>query len=237
MDEYAKRGYGGSVVGFGQRIGVAVVDFQLAFTAARFPMGGAALTERAVGNTATLLRAARLPVVSCYTAYNNAADAPHWKVPSVLDTLRHGTESTKLDPRIVDPDDNVVLCKAAPSIFFHTVAAPTFVRHQVDTFIVTGCSTSGCIRASVIDAFSYGFRVIVPEDCEGDVEEAPHLADIADIARRYADIVDLQACLDHIAAIPRPNAWGACHEPWLRRARLRTYQFATWPPALRIAAW
>jgi len=70
-DDYTSRGYGGASVGFGSRIGIAVVDFQLGFTDARFPLGGAALTDRAVGNTATLLRAARaagLPVVSCYTA-------------------------------------------------------------------------------------------------------------------------------------------------------------------------
>jgi maleamate amidohydrolase len=78
MDDYARRGYGGASVGFGERIGIAVVDFQLGFTDPRFPLGGADLTDRAVRNTATLLsvaRAARLPVVSCYTAYA-AGDAP-----------------------------------------------------------------------------------------------------------------------------------------------------------------
>ena len=73
MDDYARRGYGGTSVGFGQRVGIAVVDFQRAFIESRFALGGSALTERAVVNTATLLRAARaarLPVVSCYTAYN-----------------------------------------------------------------------------------------------------------------------------------------------------------------------
>ncbi len=207
MDDYARRGYGAASVGFGSRIGIAVVDFQLAFTDPRFPLGGAALTERAVVNTATLLRAARLarlPVVSCYTAYHGVDDAPRWKVQPVLDTLRHGAEATQLDPRIRGEGD-VVLCKGGPSIFFHTAAAPILVRQGVDTVIVTGCTTSGCVRASVIDAFSYGFRVIVPEDCVGDVEEAPHVANLNDVGRRYADVVDLQTCLDHIAALPRRN--------------------------------
>ncbi|MEJ1974805.1 MAG: isochorismatase family protein [Acetobacteraceae bacterium] len=209
MDDYSKHGYGGMAVGFGQRVGIAVVDFQLGFTDSRFPLGGAPLTERAIQNTATLLhaaRAARLPVVSCYTAYHSAADAPHWKVPPVLETLRHGAEPTLLDPRIYDPAYDVLLCKSAPSIFFHTAAAPIFVRQEVDTIIVTGCTTSGCVRASVIDAFSYGFRVIVPEDCVGDVEEGPHVANLRDVGRRYADVVDLETCLAHIAALPRRNA-------------------------------
>jgi maleamate amidohydrolase len=112
-DDYARRGYGGAAVGFGSRIGIAVVDFQLGFTDSRFPLGGAALTERAVGNTATLLRAARaarLPVVSCYTAYHGG-DAPHWKVPPVLECLRHGSEQVQLDPRIHDATYDIVLCK------------------------------------------------------------------------------------------------------------------------------
>ncbi len=208
-DDYRTRGYGGRQIGFGQRIGIAVVDFQLGFIDPRFPLGGAALTERAVQNTATLLRAARaarLPVVSCYTAYHSAADAPHWEIPPVLDTLLHGAEPTWLDPRIHDPAYDVVLCKTGPSLFFQTAAAPTFVRHGVDTIIVTGCTTSGCVRASVIDAFSYGFRVIVPEDCVGDVEEGPHAANLRDVGRRYADVVDLETCLAQIAALPRPNA-------------------------------
>ena len=208
MDDYQQRGYGGRSVGFGHRIGIAVVDFQRAFTDPRFPLGGAPLTERAVGNTARLLHAARsagLPVISCYTAYNGPGDAPHWKIPPVLETLRHGSEPAELDPRIHDPAYDVVLCKSAPSIFFHTAAAPIFVRQRVDTIIVTGCTTSGCVRASVIDAFSYGFRVIVPEDCVGDVAEGPHVANLQDVGRRYADVVDLATCLDHIARLGRPT--------------------------------
>ncbi len=207
QDDYAARGYGGAEVGFGESIGSAVVDFQLGFTDSRFPLGGAALTDRAVNNAATLLRAARaarVPVVSCYTAYHGG-DQPHWKVPPVLTGLRHGNEATFLDPRIADPYD-IVLCKSAPSIFFQTPAAPIFVRNRVDTVIVVGCTTSGCVRASVIDAFSFGFRVIVPEDCVGDVAEGPHFANLRDVGRRYADVVDLRACLDRISSLPRPNA-------------------------------
>jgi maleamate amidohydrolase len=207
MDDYARRGYGGASVGFGERIGIAVVDFQLGFTDPRFPLGGADLTDRAVRNTATLLsvaRAARLPVVSCYTAYA-AGDAPHWKVSTVVEDLRHGSEQVRLDPRIEDRSYDFVLCKLAPSIFFQTAAAPIFVRNRVDTIIITGCTTSGCVRASVIDAFSFGFRVIVPEDCVGDVAEGPHFANLQDVDRRYADVVDLRTCLDQIAGLPRPN--------------------------------
>jgi maleamate amidohydrolase len=120
--------------------------------------------------------------------------------------LRHGSEQARLDPRIEGHGYDYVLCKSGPSIFFQTAAAPIFVRNRVDTVIVTGCTTSGCVRASVIDAFSFGFRVIVPEDCVGDVAEGPHFANLQDVGRRYADVVDLATCLEQIAKVPRRNA-------------------------------
>lgn len=209
MDEYQRRGYGGAPVGFGRRPGIVVVDFQLGFTDPRFPLGGAPMINAAVDNTAILLRAARaagVPVAACYIAYAGAGDAPHWKVAPVIDTLRHGSEAARLDPRIHDPDHDLVLCKSAPSIFFQTNAAPYFVRQGVDTVIVTGCVTSGCVRASVVDAFSYGFRVIVPEPCVGDVAREPHEANLRDIDRRYADVVDLPVCLDYLSNLERPNS-------------------------------
>ncbi|MBV8166836.1 MAG: isochorismatase family protein, partial [Alphaproteobacteria bacterium] len=75
----------------------------------------------------------------------------------------------------------------------------------VDTVIIVGCNTSGCIRASVVDAFSYGFRVAVPEDCVGDVEQGPHDDNLRDVGRRYADIVTLDQTLAYIEQVRRRN--------------------------------
>ena len=82
-----------------------------------------------------------------------------------------GIACTELDPRIYDPDYDIKICKSAGSIFFDTTVASYFVKQRVDTVIVTGCVTSGCIRASVSDSFSHRFRTIVPEDCVGDYDE------------------------------------------------------------------
>ena len=79
--------------------------------------------------------------------------------------------------------------KTAPSIIFGTPAGAILTRERVDTVIVTGCITSGCVRASIIDAFSLGFRVQVPEDCVGDHDEGAHRQNLADVGRRYADII------------------------------------------------
>ncbi len=207
-DIYKEIGFEAHKVGFGERPGIAVVDFQRGFIEDRFPLGGSPMVDRAVESTATLLekaRAARIPVASCYTAYASARDAPYWKIPEVVNKFHEGAPEVELDPRIHDPDYDMVMRKTAPSIFFNTPLAQYFVKERVDTVIVTGCNTSGCIRASVIDAFSYGFRVIVPEPCVGDVEEGPHADNLRDVGRRYADVVSLEETLDYIEEVRTRN--------------------------------
>jgi maleamate amidohydrolase len=191
-------------MGFGKRPAVVVVDFQKAFTDPKFPLAQSAHVQRAVKNTAILLKAAReagAPIAQSFTAHASERDAPHWKVKAVTELFRHGWEGCELDPRLYDPTYDAVYCKAAPSIFFGTSVASYFAKEQVDTVFVTGCTTSGCVRASVIDAFSYGFRVMVPEPCSGDQEEEAHKANLLDVARRYADVLTLDESLAYFAKI------------------------------------
>lgn len=199
-DIYAQRGYGSRPLGFGAKIGVVVVDFQRGFIDPEFPMGGAPMVDQAVRNTVPVIEAARragLPVVACVNGYDSPRAAPHWKVGPVLDLLKD-TPSTELDPRIAAAGPDVVLMKSAPSIFFATPAAAILTRERVDTVIVTGCITSGCVRASVNDAFSLGFRVMVPHDCVGDHDQAAHDQNLKDVERRYADIIDSKAAIAEI---------------------------------------
>lgn len=200
-DQYKQRTYGDTVVGFGKKFGIVVVDFQVGFTDSRYALGGADLIMRAVDNTSTLLKLARtksVPVAVCYTAYRDKMDMPYWKISAVRETFRHDHPSTELDTKIYDPAYDLKVCKTGPSIFFNTPVVPYFVKERVDTVIVTGCTTSGCIRASVIDSFSYRFRTIVCEDCVGDHEHQPHKDNLRDIGRRYADIVDLASCMEKL---------------------------------------
>ena len=201
-DIYAARGYGSRTLGFGDKIGVVVVDFQRGFIDADAPMGGAPMVDQAVRNTVPLIEAAKragLPVIACVNGYDSPRAAPHWKIAPVFDLLS-GTKSVELDPRIAAAQPDVVLMKSAPSIFFGTSAASILAKERVDTVIVTGCITSGCVRASVIDAFSLGFRVMVPHDCVGDHDEVAHAQNLKDVERRYADVID---SAEAIAAIER----------------------------------
>ncbi len=207
-DSYQERTYGAELIGYGEKPGIVVVDFQTGVTDPRYPLAGAPLVARAVENTARLLDVARragVPVVCCYTAYASTRDMPHWKVAAVREQFIHGHPCTELDPRIYDKSYDVPLCKTGASIFFQTPVTSYFAKEQVDTVIVTGCVTSGCVRASTIDSFSHGYRTMVPEDCVGDHEDGPHQDNLRDVGRRYADIVTADGVIEYIETWRKKN--------------------------------
>jgi maleamate amidohydrolase len=190
-DTYVNVGYASANIGMGQKAAVLVVDWQLAFTDPRFELGGLPRLHAARDNTALLLKTARaagVPVAACYTAYCSQKDMPLWKVAAVRREFFYGHECTEMDPKIHDPSD-FTYCKNAPSMFFQTPLITWLVKENVDTVFVTGCTTSGCVRATIVDAFSYGFRVQVVEDCCGDAEQGPHDDTMRDVGRRYADVI------------------------------------------------
>ncbi len=190
-DTYVNVGYASSDIGIGRRAAVLVVDWQLAFTDPRFELGGLPRLHAARDNTAIFLknaRAAGIPVAACYTAYCSQKDMPLWKVAAVRREFFYGHECTEMDPKIHDSSD-FTYCKNAPSMFFQTPLITWLVKQNVDTVFVTGCTTSGCVRATIVDAFSFGFRVQVVEDCCGDAEQEPHDDTMRDVGRRYADVI------------------------------------------------
>ena len=175
----------GESIGFGHKPGAAVVDFQLGFTDARFPSGGASLVERAVSNPMRLLAVARdsnVSVATGYTGYNSKRDMPYWTI-SALDDVVEGDPSTESDPRTYDPNYDVAMRKSWTSMFFQTPAAAFFNEESVDTIIVAGCT-----RALIADSLQMGARTIVPEDDSGDQEYGSHHDNLRDVGRRYCDI-------------------------------------------------
>ncbi len=205
---FSDAGYGNRQVGFGERPAVLVVDFQRAFTDPAYPMGRSAHVDRAVANTAVLLHAARrrgVPVASCNVGWASESAMGRWKVGSVYRDMFVGDRGLELDPRIADPADFTFM-KGAPSMFFGTPLVTFLTRAGVDTVVVCGATTSGCVRATIVDAFSHGYRVVVPEDCCGDQEEGAHHANLADVGRRYADVVTLDQAVASIDATGSPRA-------------------------------
>ncbi|MCP8939468.1 isochorismatase family protein [Alsobacter sp. SYSU M60028] len=148
-----------------------------------------------VNRLAELARSKRLPVVWTYVAYmQSGEDCGVWgtrsNTPDSLQNIKVGSRRAEFDDRLViDTVGDIILNKRMASAFHETNLQSLMVWHQCDTVIVTGGSTSGCVRATVVDAISRGYRVVVPEECVSDKHESPHFANLYDIAMKYGDVV------------------------------------------------
>ena len=208
-DAFEDASYGALEVGYGERPAVLVVDVQKGFTDPKFRMGRSPRIHAARDRTAELLDVARrcnIPVASCYVGWQSKKDLQYWKVAAVQEDFFDGSEAQHIDPKIADPSHDFIFKKCAPSIFFQTPIMPFLTKQRIDTVIVTGCVTSGCIRASTIDAFSYGFRTMVVDDCCGDPMQESHEANLKDIGRRYADIKQSADVLAYFEQVRGQNA-------------------------------
>jgi maleamate amidohydrolase len=192
-EEFRSRGLGGRV-GFGARPAVLVVDLVRGFTDPRSPLAGD--LEPQIEATNTLLGVARrgdVPVLFSTVAYDaGLQDAGVWirKIPS-NHLLVEGSEWVEVDERLGRRDSEGVLVKKYASCFFGTDLASRLMSRRIDTLLVTGCTTSGCVRATVVDACSYGFHTIVVEEAVGDRAELPHQASLFDMDAKYGDVVRL----------------------------------------------
>ena len=134
-------------------------------------------------------------MVWTYVAYlDSGEDCGVWgtrtDTPDSLQNIKHGSRRAELDDRLeIDRARDVVLHKRMASAFHETSLASLLVWHRVDTLVVTGGSTSGCVRATVVDGLSHGYRMVVPEECVADRHESPHFASLYDMAVKYADVL------------------------------------------------
>ena len=200
LDLYRSRGLG-SRVGFGERAAVVVVDYILGFTDPKSALAGDFGKElRATKSLLNAMRRREFPVFFTTTAYDKAmteAGVFVRKVPS-LAVLQRGSRWVDIDPSLKRRRNEVVIEKQYASAFFGTPLASTLHAQGVDTLIVTGCTTSGCVRATAVDGLQHGLRVIVPRECVGDRAAGPHEANLIDIDGKYGDVM---AVKDVIALI------------------------------------
>jgi nicotinamidase-related amidase len=203
-EAYERARLGGALT-LGTRPAVLVVDFQRGFTEPE-AMAGADLTAE-VEATRALLDAARakgLPVVYTTIGYEpHMKDAAVWpeKGPALLQ-LELGSHWVGIDPRLGPRDDEPVVVKKGASGFFGTNLASILISQRVDTVILCGATTSGCVRATAVDLLQYGWPTLVPRECAGDRARAPHEANLFDMQAKYADVVSLQETLEYVASVP-----------------------------------
>ena len=193
----------GGRVGFGERPAILVVDFQRSFTDPTI-VGGGDFTD-AIDATGTLLGCARdqrLPIVFTTVAYSHTlADAGRFldKCPALRFSIE-GTPMVEVDGRLERRSGELVVVKKYASAFFGTALHSFLTTTHSDTVVVCGCTTSGCVRATVVDAMQYGYRAIVPRECVADIAPEPHEANLFDIDAKYGDVVSLNDVLYHLGS-------------------------------------
>lgn len=198
LDEIYEKAELGGRVGFGSSKAILVVDFQKCFVDPTIP-GGADFSE-AIKATRRLLdtgRAEGTPIYFTVTEYQpDLSDAGLFirKCPSLRFAVT-GTENVEVDDRLDRRSDEPRIVKQFASGFHGTDLADQLSARGIDTVIVCGCTTSGCVRASVVDALQNGFRAIVPRECVADIAIEPHQASLFDMDQKYGDVVSLDEVL------------------------------------------
>ena len=197
--------------GFGSRPAIVNIDVQRAYTdidAFRTAYQTDPRQIEHINRLSALLRSRGLPVVWTYVAYlDSAEDAGVWgtrtNTPDSLQNIRHGSERAQLDPRADVQAGDIVMHNRMASPFFETNLWSLLTFHRVDTLIVTGGSTSGCVRACSVDSLSRGFRTIVVEEAVADKHEIPHFANLADMMLKYADVEPVAEVVRQLEALPQ----------------------------------
>jgi nicotinamidase-related amidase len=214
LDRYALAGFG-KPVGLGQRPALLIIDVQYRTAGTHrqpfedavqeFPTSCGEVAWDAVENISILrqqFRSAGWPVLYPYVAPKKSYDSGRLgaKVPGIMNIPDHGYDFVK---EIAPDDGDILLPKRHPSAFFGTPLISYLVDAGVDSLVVTGCSTSGCVRSSVADAFSYNFRVSVPNDAVYDRSPVVHEVNLFDMAQKYADVTNTAQLLEMLRSIAK----------------------------------
>jgi len=195
--------------GFGNKAVLVNIDPQKAYTRTDlFPTAYETdpLQMQYINELAGKFRTLGWPVVWTHVAYmDSAEDAGVWgtrtDTPNSLQNIKFESERSEFDDRLeIDTRKDVIYLKKMPSAFFETQLQSLLVWHQVDTVILTGGSTSGCIRATGVDSLSRGYRTIVPEECVADKHESYHYANLTDLSLKYCDVMEVSEVFDWLDA-------------------------------------
>ena len=188
--------------GFGEKAILVNVDPQKAYTRPDlFKTAYQADPEQLgyINRLGKLFRAREWPVVWTHVAYMASGEdcgiwATRTDTPDSLQNIKFESQRSEFDERIdIDLEKDVIYCKKMPSAFFETQLQSLCIWHKIDTVVITGGSTSGCIRATAVDSLSRGYRTIVPEQCVADKHESYHFANLM---IKYADVLDIQEVFD-----------------------------------------
>lgn len=205
---YQERGIFQDRFGFGSTPAIVVVDFAHGWTDPAYA-GGSARLDGPVESTRRLLaagRAAQAPIIYTTSPYRpESGDQPFKSAADLSPKFRAWDErASRIDERVAPRPEDLVIEKENASAFFGTHLAGYLVQHRVDTLLISGCSTSACIRATATDAKSYRFRPMIVRECVGDRLAACHVFTLHDIQARFADVVSLEETTAYLSGLSRP---------------------------------
>ena len=196
--------------GFGNRPALINIDLQKAYTAVgEFATAYETNPQQLdyVNQLARAFRDKRCPVVWTYVSYmESGEDCGVWgtrgNTPDSLQNIKTGSRRAEFDDRLeIDRSRDIIVNKRMASAFHETNLGSVFNFHKIDTVVVTGGSTSGCVRATVVDSLSRSYRTIVAEECVADKHESPHFANLYDMALKYADVVSVAEVLEFMKTL------------------------------------
>jgi len=206
MEQFFKERGFGLTLGFGESPALVVIDFMRAFTDPALPLG--ANLDRELAETMRVLGAAReaeIPIY--YTAVwyeeKDLRDGGVWvkKQWKGAQTLKAGTPEVDLDPRLGRRPEEPIILKKYASAFFGTDLVSRLNARRVDTLIITGCTTSGCVRATAVDAVQNGFRPMVVREAVGDRAKPAHDQSLFDLQAKYADVVSVEETMEYLSRL------------------------------------
>jgi maleamate amidohydrolase len=201
---FRQRGFG-LRIGFGERPALIVIDMVKAFTNPAMMLGANLDAELAAINPLLGVAHERgIPVIFSTVIYHDEdfRDAGIWALKQKgVATLKAGTDGVEVDPRLDFRAGDSLLVKKYASCFFGTDLTPRLLSRQVDTLILTGCTTSGCVRATAVDALQTGFRPMVVREAVGDRSAAAHAQSLFDLDAKYADVVSAEETLQYLQTV------------------------------------
>ncbi len=204
--------------GLGRRPALLIIDVQYRTVGTKpqpfwdaikeFPTSCGEVGWAAVGQIRRLLglfRERGWPVLYPYVAPKESFDSGRLaeKVPALMTVARHGYDFVQ---EVAPAANDILLPKKHPSAFFGTPLASYLIDLGADTLVVTGCTTSGCVRGSVVDAFAYNFRVVVPSDAVYDRSHTSHCVNLFDMSEKYADVMTTDECIEALRGLGRDGA-------------------------------
>lgn len=204
-DNYSRASYH-SAQQWGSSPALVLIDFAQAYFDDAYPLFGGEGCQIALDNAARLAPAARaagIPVIFTEVKYAKGGSdggAFYSKVPA-LSCFDDGTDSQRLADGLSMEASDVLVSKQYPSAFFGTSLDATLRWLKVDTLLLTGVTTSGCVRASCIDSISYGFVTLVVSDAVGDRAQEPHEANLYDMSAKYADLLTTDEAMDYFSRL------------------------------------